>query len=73
VPRLGSRELRRSLHARGVGAAVVAVLTEGALAGVSPDWGLSDFLLDTAGPSEIDLRLRLLGGPRTPSRGPSCR
>jgi DNA-binding response OmpR family regulator len=35
------------------------VLSEGGLAAISSDWGADDFLLDTAGPAEIDARIRL--------------
>ena len=38
---------------------VLPILTEGGLAAVSPDWGTTDFLLDTAGPAEVSARLRL--------------
>jgi DNA-binding response OmpR family regulator len=35
------------------------VLSEGGLAAISSDWGADDFLLDSAGPAEIDARIRL--------------
>jgi DNA-binding response OmpR family regulator len=38
---------------------VVAVLTEGGLVALSADWPVDDILLDTAGPAELDARLRL--------------
>ena len=38
---------------------VVAVMTEGGLAAVSVDWGVSDVVLGGAGPAEVDARLRL--------------
>ncbi|MDG3011606.1 response regulator transcription factor [Rhodococcus sp. D2-41] len=41
---------------------VVAVLTEGGLVAVNPEWGLSDILLSGTGPAELDARLRLLVG-----------
>ena len=47
---------------------VVAVLTEGGLAAISPQWAIRDLLLETAGPAEIHARLRLLEGA---SPGPS--
>ena len=34
-------------------------MTEGGLAAVQCDWGMDDLLLDTAGPAEIEARLRL--------------
>jgi DNA-binding winged helix-turn-helix (wHTH) protein len=38
---------------------VVAVLTEGGLIALSADWTVDDIVLDTAGPAELDARLRL--------------
>ncbi len=38
---------------------MVPILTEGGLAALSPGWGTTDFLLDTAGPAEVSARLRL--------------
>jgi len=35
------------------------VLTEGGLAGLTAEWGVDDVLLDTAGPAEVEARLRL--------------
>jgi DNA-binding response OmpR family regulator len=38
---------------------LLLVITEGGLAAVSPDWGVDDVILDTAGPAEADARIRL--------------
>ncbi|MBO1902272.1 winged-helix domain-containing protein [Leucobacter weissii] len=38
------------------------LISEAALPAVTPEWGISDVLLPTASPSEIDLRLRLARG-----------
>jgi DNA-binding response OmpR family regulator len=38
---------------------VIAVLKEGGLVALSADWAVDDVLLDTAGPAEVDARLRL--------------
>lgn len=46
---------------------VLAVLTEGALTAVGPEWSLADVVLTTAGPAEVDARIRLLS---TPGAGP---
>jgi DNA-binding response OmpR family regulator len=46
------------LSSTGVAAALVAVLAEGGLVALSADWGVDDVLLDTAGPAEVDARLR---------------
>jgi len=59
---VAARALCRVLRATGVGAPLLAVLTEGGLAGLSADWGVDDVLLDTAGPAEVAARLRVCSG-----------
>ena len=54
-----AREVCKDL-ASGECAPRIAVLPESALGVVQADWSLSDVLLPTAGPAEIELRLRLL-------------
>lgn len=46
-----------------LGRPVLAVCSEGGLAAVTSAWGVQDFILDSAGPAEVDARLRLLAGP----------
>ncbi|HYI32227.1 MAG TPA: response regulator transcription factor, partial [Glaciibacter sp.] len=46
------------------------VVTEGGLTAVSPDWGVDDVVLVTAGPAEVDARIRLAAG-RTRVEEPS--
>jgi len=38
----------------------LVILSEGGLATYSSDWGCADFLMDHAGPAELDARLRIL-------------
>src|SRR3954465_7760308 len=59
---IAARSLTRLMQTTGISAPVFAVLTEGGLAGLSAEWGITDVLLDTAGPAEVDARLRLAGG-----------
>jgi len=54
-----AKSLCRVLRATGISTPLMAVLTEGGLAALNADWGLDDVLLDTAGPAEVDARLRL--------------
>jgi DNA-binding response OmpR family regulator len=61
---IASRELCRLLRTTGLEAALLAVVTEGGLVAVTADWGVDDVLLDTAGPAEVDARLRLAIGRR---------
>ncbi|WP_375482112.1 DNA-binding response regulator [uncultured Jatrophihabitans sp.] len=56
---MGARSFIRLLTAMGTAVPVVAVLTEGGLIAISGEWAVDDFVLDTAGPAELDARLRL--------------
>jgi DNA-binding response OmpR family regulator len=58
----GARSLGRLLRATGLSAPLLLVLTEGGMAAVAADWGADDVLLDTAGPAEVEARLRLATG-----------
>nr|WP_218868510.1 response regulator transcription factor [Pseudoclavibacter chungangensis] len=40
--------------------ALLLVVTEGGLPAVAPAWGMDDVVLQTAGPAEVDARIRLL-------------
>jgi DNA-binding response OmpR family regulator len=55
---LRARHLCSLLATTGVAGALVAVLSEGGLVALSADWGVDDVLLDTAGPAEVDARLK---------------
>jgi DNA-binding response OmpR family regulator len=54
------RSLCQLLRSTGPGCPLI--LTEGGLAAVTADWGVDDVLLDTAGPAEVEARLRLAVG-----------
>lgn len=56
-----ARSLTRLVAVAGVTAPVIAILTEGGLAALSEQWYVDDVLLDTAGPAEVEARLRLAG------------
>jgi DNA-binding response OmpR family regulator len=56
------RSLCRVIRTTGVSCPVILVTTEGGLAAVTADWGVDDVLLDTAGPAEVEARLRLAIG-----------
>jgi DNA-binding response OmpR family regulator len=55
----GSRTLCQLLRTTGLSAPIVLVLTEGGMAAVSTQWQADDVVLDTAGPAEVEARLRL--------------
>jgi DNA-binding response OmpR family regulator len=67
---IAARSLTRLMRTTGITAPVFGVLTEGGLAGLSAEWGVTDVLLDTAGPAEVDARLRLAIG-RVAETGPA--
>ena len=54
-----AKNLTRLLTSTGVGAPVIAITTEGGLSAMSADWGVDDVMLDTAGPAEVDARIRI--------------
>ena len=54
-----ARSLCRIIRTTGATAPVIAILTEGGLVAVNAEWAVDDVLLDTAGPAEVDARLRL--------------
>jgi|SRR4051794_7292678 DNA-binding response OmpR family regulator len=56
------RSLCRVIRTTGVSCPVLLVTTEGGLAAVSAEWGVDDVLLETAGPAEVEARLRLAIG-----------
>ncbi|MDQ6848764.1 MAG: response regulator transcription factor [Actinomycetota bacterium] len=53
-----ARGFTRVLAALGESIPTVAVLTEGGLIALSAEWKIDDIILDTAGPAELDARLR---------------
>jgi DNA-binding response OmpR family regulator len=66
-----ARTLCGLLSSTGVAAALVAVLSEGGLVALSADWGIDDVLLDTAGPAEVDARLKWAKARRTAATTPA--
>jgi len=56
------RSLCRMLRATGISVPLLAILTEGGLAGLTAEWGVDDVILETAGPAEVEARLRVAIG-----------
>lgn len=56
------RSLCQLLRSTGPGCPLVLIVTEGGLAAITADWGVDDVVLDTAGPAEVEARLRLAIG-----------
>ena len=57
-----AKSLTRLLATTGVGAPIIAITTEGGLSAFAADWGFTDVILDTAGPAEVDARIRIAVG-----------
>jgi DNA-binding response OmpR family regulator len=53
------RSLTRVIRTTGIECALILILTEGGLAVAASDWGMDDVILTTAGPAELEARLRL--------------
>lgn len=54
-----TRALCRMLQTTNLSCPLLVILTEGGLTAVSASWGLDDVILDTAGPAEVEARLRM--------------
>ena len=57
-----AKSLCRVICTTGISIPLIVVVTEGGLAGITSDWGVDDVILDTAGPAEVEARLRLALG-----------
>src|SRR5215212_4384833 len=66
---VGARSLCRLMETTGKEAPLLVIVSEGGLAALSADWGFDDLLLATAGPAEVDVRLRLAMSPSMASAG----
>ncbi len=55
----GARQLARLVRGSGTSVPLLGVFTEGGLTVLTTDWGFDDILLETAGPAEVEARLRL--------------
>lgn len=57
-----ARATCRVLRTGGMNVPLLVVLTEAGLAGVHADWGIDELIVATAGPAEVEARLRLATG-----------
>ncbi len=62
-----ARRVLQALRASGTSVPVIAVVTDGGWAAVSADWGADDLVLQSAGPGEVEARLRVAIGRKTQS------
>jgi DNA-binding response OmpR family regulator len=63
-----ARQTCRLLQTTGTSAPLIAVVTEGGLTAIAADWGLDDVVLESAGPAEVEARLRLAIGRAAAAR-----
>ncbi len=57
-----AKSLSRLLRTTGLDCPLIVIVTEGGLAALSAEWGVDDLLLQSAGPAEVEARLRLAIG-----------
>ena len=59
-----AKSICRLLHTTGLDCPMLAIVTEGGLAAISAEWNADDVILNSAGPAEVEARLRLAIGRR---------
>lgn len=64
-----AKALCRVLRSAQIESPLFAVLTEGGLVAMNGEWGVDEILLDSAGPAEVEARLRLAAARATATTG----
>jgi len=59
-----AKSLCRVLHTTGLDCPLLVIVTEGGLAALTADWGADEVIVHTAGPAEVEARVRLAIGRR---------
>ena len=54
-----AKALTRLISTIGINCPIISIATEGALSAINSDWGIDDVILDTAGPAEVEARIRI--------------
>ncbi|MEU7900078.1 response regulator transcription factor [Nonomuraea sp. NPDC049152] len=57
-----AKSLCRLIRTTGIDCPLLVIVTEGGLAGMTAEWGVDDVVLDSAGPAEVEARLRMATG-----------
>jgi len=57
-----AKSLTKLITTTGIGCPLILITTEGGLSATNADWGFDDVILDTAGPAEVDARIRVAIG-----------
>ncbi|HEY1621144.1 MAG TPA: response regulator transcription factor [Streptosporangiaceae bacterium] len=66
---VAARRMVRALREAGHAIPVLVVVTEGGWPALAADWGADDAVLNTAGPGEVEARLRMAAGRATGPAG----
>jgi DNA-binding response OmpR family regulator len=57
-----AKALTKLIATTGAGCPIILITTEGGLSAISADWGFDDVILDSAGPAEIEARIKVAIG-----------
>ena len=57
-----AKSFTKLITTTGVSTPIIIITTEGGLSAINADWGITDVILDTAGPAEVDARIRIVIG-----------
>jgi len=57
-----AKSFTKLITSTGVDVPIMVITTEGGLSAINADWGTDDVILDTAGPAEVDARIRIVIG-----------
>ena len=63
-----AKTLTKLIATTGAGCPIVLIATEGGMSAMSADWGFDDLILDSAGPAEVDARIRVAIGKLAAAR-----
>jgi len=58
----GAKSLTKLITTTGAGCPVLVVTTEGGMPAMSAEWGFADLILDSAGPAELEARIKIAIG-----------
>jgi DNA-binding response OmpR family regulator len=57
-----AKSFTKLISATGVSSPIIVITTEGGLSAINADWNVDDVILDTAGPAEVEARIRIVVG-----------
>ena len=57
-----AKSFTKLITTTGVSTPLIIITTEGGLSAINADWGITDVILVTAGPAEVDARIRIVIG-----------